>query len=355
MSRTGINGAKDGKATIQRSVLELPAGARPEERFQSWQSQIAPFFDVGSGDRIDLAAFDARFDLSLIGDMIFGSCQTVAQRFQRSALKVAHEPHDMFMLQMFRTGETRAQIGAREVIARPGDIWVIDLAEPIDAVNSDFHNLSIIVPRSLIEGNLRSPDAHHLRRIPADTPMARIFGNFLAGLMGSVGSMTLADAAELAPATARLSEALLNVGTGHSRPEMDASAADQVLCLAARRLIESHLTDPDMDPDKVASMLGVSRSKLYRVFAPMGGIAAHIRNRRLKRSSADLLDRNRADRPIYEIAFKWAFTSESDYSRAFRRQFGLSPREARGAYHAGLAAPGIDSPDHADWLRHIGA
>ena len=335
--------------------MQLLPDARPEDRFQSWRSQVAPYFDVGNGDRVDLDRFDARLDLSLIGDVILGNCRTVAQPFSRSPLKVAHEPNDMFMIQVFAEGETRARIGTREVVAGPGDFWIIDLAEPIEAVNSDFQNFSIVVPRSLIERNLRNPDGHHLRRIPGDAPMARIFNSFLQGLDGSVGSMTVGEAAELAPATARLSEALLNIDTGHSRADMDGSAAEQVLRLTARRMIEINLAEPEMTPDTVAALLGVSRSKLYRVFAPLGGIASYIRMRRLKRSLADLLDLDQADRPIYEIAYRWAFTSESDYSRAFRRQFGRSPREARGAWLGGTAAATVGRPDHADWLRRLGA
>lgn len=351
--REGETNAPGGDRTILRSVLQFPDGAGPEERFLSWRSQVAPYFDVGSGAEVDLARFDARFALSLIGDVILGSCQTVAQPFRRSPLTVAHDPQDLFMIQMFIEGETAARVAGREVIAKPGDIWIIDLAEPIDAVNSDFRNISIVVPRSRIEGNLRAPDAHHLRRIAADTPMARIFRNFLIGLSGGVGAMTLADAAELAPATSRLTEALLNVGANGGRAEIDRSAAAQVLRHAARRMIEANLADPALTPEAVAAALGVSRAKLYRAFAPLGGVASFIRGRRLKRSLGDLFDPQQAHRPIYEIAYKWAFSSESDYSRAFRRQFQLSPREARSARLVTAPGHGRGSPDHADWLRRL--
>ncbi|MDF2231256.1 helix-turn-helix domain-containing protein [Albimonas sp. CAU 1670] len=82
-----------------------------------------------------------------------------------------------------------------------------------------------------------------------------------------------------------------------------------------------------------------------------GGVASYIRARRLKRSLADLLNPRMAGRPIYDIAHAWNFTSESDYSRAFRRRFGMSPREAR---QASRFPPDDGEAAHERWLAELG-
>ncbi|MDF2231257.1 hypothetical protein P2H44_01685 [Albimonas sp. CAU 1670] len=169
----------------------------------------------------------------------------MGQRLARSSLKTAHDAYDHFLIQLFLEGETRVRVGGRDVVARPGDLWVVDMLEPMAADNSTLSSLSLVVPRSLVEGGLRDPGAHHQRMIRGGAPTAQIFASYLRTLAAGMGDLPSAEAEQLAPATLRLTEALLNAGPGEPRAEVEPSAAEQALLFAARRLIEDRLADPD--------------------------------------------------------------------------------------------------------------
>lgn len=74
--------------------------------------------------------------------------------------------------------------------------------------------------------------------------------------------------------------------------------------------------------------LGVSRSRLYRIFEPLGGVASYIRRQRLLRTR-DALSDIADTRSISRIAEEWGFVDASAYSRTFEHEFGISPKEAR--------------------------
>ena len=56
---------------------------------------------------------------------------------------------------------------------------------------------------------------------------------------------------------------------------------------------------------------------------------AYIQGRRLDRCFDELLPRRRPYIGIAELAYRYGFSSESAFSRAFRLRFGASPSEVR--------------------------
>ena len=91
--------------------------------------------------------------------------------------------------------------------------------------------------------------------------------------------------------------------------------------------IESFLSGRAVQIDTVAETLTMSRRSLQRSLAEQGlnysQIFAEVRMRR----AADWLEK--ADKPIAEIAFDLGYTDASNFTRAFRRQTGVSPQAFR--------------------------
>lgn len=103
---------------------------------------------------------------------------------------------------------------------------------------------------------------------------------------------------------------------------------DATLLGRARRIIDDRLMDRNLAPEALCATLGVSRSRLYRIFEPLGGVASYIRKQRLLRTR-DALSDIADTRSISRIAEQWGFVDASAYSRTFRHEFGISPKQAR--------------------------
>lgn len=97
----------------------------------------------------------------------------------------------------------------------------------------------------------------------------------------------------------------------------------------ARSYIVQNFRDPSLTPDRVAKALGISRATLYRAFAHQGGgIAQVIRDARLEKAK-ELLESSARDVSISEIALQCGILDTVNFSRQFRRRFGLSPTDHR--------------------------
>ena len=103
----------------------------------------------------------------------------------------------------------------------------------------------------------------------------------------------------------------------------------------------------DRDPSDVHSLgllannAGLSPFHFLRTFEHVTGVTPHqyVQRRRLLRAASRLIGRRTK---IVEVAFDSGFGDVSNFNRAFRREFGVSPREyRRGDYvrcGAGLSA-----------------
>ncbi|MEN3753556.1 MDR efflux pump AcrAB transcriptional activator RobA [Mangrovibacter yixingensis] len=87
--------------------------------------------------------------------------------------------------------------------------------------------------------------------------------------------------------------------------------------------LESHLDQP-LSLDNVAAKAGYSKWHLQRMFKDVTGqaIGAYIRARRLSKSAVAL---KLTARPILDIALQYRFDSQQTFTRAFKKQFALTP------------------------------
>ena len=108
---------------------------------------------------------------------------------------------------------------------------------------------------------------------------------------------------------------------------------EQVESVRARAdaIIAEQVADQDLTPASIAAQLNISLRQLYRAFDGAESPAARIRRRRLERAARLL-----ADQPphthVDRVAQDCGFGSAEYFSRAFRREFGLSPRAYRSAH-----------------------
>lgn len=96
---------------------------------------------------------------------------------------------------------------------------------------------------------------------------------------------------------------------------------------AAIDYLESNL-DRDADLERAAALANCSLFHFLRMFEVVAGITAgkYSRRRRLSRAAVDLAA---GGERVLDVALRYGYESPESFARAFRRQFGLSPSEAR--------------------------
>ncbi|MBP2329130.1 AraC-like DNA-binding protein [Kibdelosporangium banguiense] len=152
----------------------------------------------------------------------------------------------------------------------------------------------------------------------------------MAGLVGKLGELSKSSVAELGTVWPAVVTMLLRaLEDRHSVAPDDTIARRN----AVMRYIEIHLSDPALSPDTIAAALHMSRRTLYKVLTPETadgtGVAAVIRRERLVRARRILVDPAYGDRTIGQIGADVGIPSAARFSRLFRAEFGVAPRDLR--------------------------
>jgi AraC family transcriptional regulator len=110
---------------------------------------------------------------------------------------------------------------------------------------------------------------------------------------------------------------------------------------AAVDYLEAALGDR-FDLGRAARQAGFSRWHFMRLFQTAAGmpVAEYVRRRRLSRAAESLA----AGQPVVDTALDWGYGSQAAFTRAFSREFGVSPAAYARRSRAGGAPPGLVLP-----------
>jgi AraC-like DNA-binding protein len=271
--------------------------------------------------------FMASVEAFHFGPLSFAQTRVTPQCFSRSRRKIARDGVDSYLLTLFLDGGYQGAAGTEEVQVRPGDICILDLGQTVSTRHTATNSLALFIPRDELDSALSQSGNLHGAMLPRDNCLGMMLADQLAALRRRLPDLTIADGPQVADALVELVAACFRP-TADSLTRARAQVATAALELI-KRYIEQRLTTPDLSPESIAANFRMSRATLYRLFEPLGGVAAYIWERRLARAYAALIHPANHRRPIYDIAFDCGFGSEVHFSRAFRRVFGLPPSELR--------------------------
>lgn len=337
--------------TVPSSVLDAGL-VGSHERFSLWREALAPTHEVLPPKDFEPSNFHGWARTRHLGQALLLESRATPQRLVRSPRSVRADQIDHYIVRLQTSGRWIGDVGGRTVTAEPGSVIVLDMARPTDARTTDIENINLMLPRDALD-DLLPPFAMH--GLVLHSGMAALLRSHLSEL-AALPKLQVSDAQHIANATLGLVVACL--APSRDRVANARGAIQTAMLGEIRRYIDRHLHEPDLTPHRIAQALGLARSTLYVVCEPMGGVAAFIQKRRLKRIHAILTD-PRDRRRIVEVAEQYGFASAAHFSRAFRHAYGYSPREAREA-GAALPPPGISEAASVDlvyatWVRQLGA
>jgi AraC-like DNA-binding protein len=332
---------------IPRSLFDTQ-NLQPRQAFGAWRESMDVAFDVRLRGEAD-ERFRGKVDAFLFGNVLVGTVRSVAQDFDRSRTKIGRDLSDYYMLQFYLEGSCGEREGGSDRQTRPGDLFIVDAAQPLATSATDFGNINLIVPRRLLAPLLKAPDEQSMRILRGDMPLVALFRDHLRALYSQAGALRMEQAHSLVRPTLDLAASALNDAV----TEEQGNSVNAVLFAAIRRHIDANIGNPELSPERAAAVFGISRRKLYYLFERVGGFAACVQEERLRRCHAALIAPANRDRSIAEIAAAHGFTSPASFSRAFRRVVGMTAREVRDLAAQGMAMERSSKRRGDDWSRWI--
>lgn len=223
-------------------------------------------------------------------------------------------------------GEAILNDGGSDAVIAAGDIVFgpTGMAAAL-RLTTRFRLLFITAPRVALGHRLVAPHALKIGHLSAARGMNHVFSGLLRALAETIDDLT---GDQLRPVELAVTEFLV-ASLASEAPRTPATMRGAHLH-RIQQTIETLLAEPDLRLARVAEAEGVSPRYLQKLFAAAGESFTHyVRLRRLERCRLDLISPRYADASISSICYRWGFNGSAHFSRAFRQQYGVSPREFR--------------------------
>jgi len=299
-----------------------------EKQLLAWRTRVGHVVDVPPSNKQLAAGFGANIDKYAVGGMTFTDSRTDALLLERSVARVSTDSHRDYVFHVFLEGETGNVTGMRKKRSATGSVQgmvAFDLTQPFRVERPACRVLTLFVPRATVDAGLPDGESIHGRIVQQGSPLAGLVLDHVTAISKEISRLDSADAVDVLTAGSRLLVAAFRKESrlmGADRAALQAAVMGQV-----RRFVEANLHQGDLTPTSVVDALQLKRATIYRWFEHEGGLGAYIRHRRLRMAADELV--RFPQLPVTEIAYGLGFKSASDFTRAFRRAFDMSPQDVR--------------------------
>ncbi|MEZ2130863.1 MULTISPECIES: helix-turn-helix transcriptional regulator [unclassified Sinorhizobium] len=331
-------------AVGQPLLFDTAAFGSPQQGFERLCELIVDICDatiLGEAENFRIIASTLH-----LGSALLLESRSSALRYNRTPEHVARGL-DHFQLVMYLGGGAEFIVGEHTLLQRAGDVSLINMSKPhltreVPGDDGVVQVLSFMLPRPLL-----APMFAAIENIPTiivarrETAFGTLIGEHMLALRRSAVQLTQAERQAAAQSLAQLAAGGMEGRADNADPLPRLS--QEALRAQIKRHIEENLGAASLDVANLCRRFALSRASLYRLFAPQSP-ASYIQQRRLHRAFAILV--SPAFRPwrVIDVAVECQFSSDATFIRAFRREFGLTPGEARERSLRTSNAPPDDRP-----------
>lgn len=320
--------------TSQQLVTAITtAGLSPRHRAEAvralvWESVVQ--VEIDHHEPPERIAVDLR--LGGLGSLAVCAVQATSTTIRRTDRLARRDDDPPIFLGLQMSGTSMVVQDGREAVLRPGQFALYDTAAAYSLLFPDgMDAVYFRIPRTALGVSTRQMRDSTAVTFGSDSPVAELTSAYLTRLAvtetlpyGRHGVLVAEPTIDLIRATiaAHLDDA-----------DLRATAVPGTLPFQIMSYLRAHLTDPDLTPATVAAAHHISPRYLYQILRGCGvRFGEWVRQNRLDGARRDLTDPAHRTATISAISRRWAFTDSTHFSKAFKQEYGLSPRDWR-AHH----------------------
>lgn len=294
-----------------------------------------------SNDRDD---FRANMRVLHLGELEVSTLSFSHLEIVRTAKLIRQYDPDAYQINYVLGEEGALSTAGGDTALQVGDLVVLDTSRPyrgdVHAVLGGWSHMTVQFPRKLMPLPEKTAQSLVGVAINGRRGMGGVFARWLTDLNRRADEFTPADIPTLASVTLDLLASVL-ARCADTEAALSPETRRNALRAQINTFVEQRLTDPAMTPQAIADAHHISLRHLQQLFAESDtSPAAWIRRRRLERCRVDLVNPSLKSRPIQAIAARWGFADPAHFSRLFRANYGMTPRDYRN-----LAVPFRRGPE----------
>lgn len=314
-----------GQASTTWSTRQFATASQ----FSQWRDAVNETHLSWAMPKRRSGAYAAALEVQGLGAGRVMSCTCDPCAGARTRIEIGRSDDEYFGVLHVVEGAERIRQCNRDALLGPGDFTLWDSRQPIEfSVGARLSKITLLVPQPLLTAILPRAADHVARTFSGTSGRGALFANHLRVLARERQGVASTHVPNLLATTIDLLGMALAPEDGAVNELVSVRHRD--LFDRVQQYIQLHLGDPDLRPVAIAAAHGVSTRQLQRVFEENGLMMERwIWQERLTRCRQQLVQL--PDAPVSVVAFRWGFSDAAHFSRAFRREFGLSPRQFRQA------------------------
>lgn len=308
-------------------VVQTTDGVAPAQRAGHWASVIAETYFPLSLVFRDPAHFQGSLERRTVGAVSISHLQTEPMQYERRPNHISHAREEEYLITIPRRSPVEFRQLGREVRCDPGGFILERGDEPYRFSYGAPNELCVLkVPRRVLGERVRNPDRLCAKVFDGRSGPGGLFVKMAqlvqespdasGGRAGEVLGRQLIELASLAL---------------DSQADVDEGVRSSVRAAHLRRaeeIIRKNLSNAALSPDMVAEACGISKRYLHELFAEANRtVSQYIREQRLI-AARDLLQTSPGG-SLAEVAYRFGFSDQAQFSRLFRAMFDTTPSAFR--------------------------
>ena len=309
-------------------TLFSTADEKPNNSFRRWQEtvfeRIVPVELTPTSER----PFQGVLEAAEVGPLLITRITQSAIKTEATLTTIRrHGKQDTLNVAITLRGQVFSAQDDRTSIQRPGDIVVLDRRPTTMVSETDTQTLFIELPRESLERALGSTRRYTALTISADQPGTSLVTSFFNELVRTYERLTPEISARMATIGVDLVVASIAERLAREPPK---NLQSTLIVQRASAYIEANLADPDLDPPRLATAMGVSLRYLQALFHEHDrSISDWIWRRRLEVAAQRLSDPGFAHITVGALAYGCGFSNQSHFSRCFKDRYQRTPSDYR--------------------------
>lgn len=288
--------------------------------FPDWREMMCLNYSKTHCIRVGDAPFNGVLKRRPMGGLEVGLIRSSPLFYRRGITEIRQNPTDGFNILYLTDGEIKVAQGGAGTIVAPGDFVLYHHGSPFEIeIKKSYTATSVTVPYKLLSSRLRNATRYTAKAISGTSPNAVLACSLMKQFQQPEIFDAMGRAENVAHAMVEIIASAVEIAFGSSFeagiPSVVSRAKDYML---------HNLDNSDLDLDQIAQANAVSPRTLIRAFATEGMTPMRWLWRQRLRESFEALSSGKIE-SVTSAVFAFGFKDLSHFSRAFKKEFGLSP------------------------------
>lgn len=304
------------------------ANTAVHDRSRHWHDTIArTYFPLDLAFR-NPESFSGDLSLWQLGDVSLSRLTSDALQYRRLPHHFKAERDEHFLVTVPARSEVFFSQCGKDVRCNPGGFILERSHEPYEFSHDEAADLWVLkVESKALGGRIRQPDRFCSMQFNAAEGAGGLFTDMLHLIPGRFDAMSPEVRATVGQQLVDL--LVLALKADERTLTTGASTVREAHLTRIEAFIRKNLSNSELDPEAIARGCGISTRYLHELFRDTNQtLGSWIRDQRLEACREALRDPSNRQ-TVAEIAYRFGFGDQAQFSRAFKAQFGAPPKEYR--------------------------